>query len=64
MVAKSIAKMYTNIHKPTDYKGCLKKTRNQCQPRGYKFDHDGCAQMYSNHIVKVLLNNSPKTDFK
>ena len=24
MVAKSIAKMYTNIHKPTDY--CLSKT--------------------------------------
>ena len=24
MVAKSIAKMYTNIHKPTDY--CLKPT--------------------------------------
>ena len=32
--------------------GCLKKTRNQCQPRGYNFDHDGCAQMYSNYIVK------------
>ena len=44
--------------------GCLKKTCNQCQPRGYNFDHDGCAQMYSNYIVKVLLNNRPKTDFK
>ena len=46
------------------YMGCLKKTRNQCQPRGYNFDHDGCAQMYSNYIAKVILNNRPKTDFK
>ena len=44
--------------------GCLKKTRNQCQPRGWNFDHDGCAQMYSKYIVKVLLDNRPKTDFK
>ena len=44
--------------------GCLKKTRNQCQPRGYHFDHDGCVQMYSNYIVKFLLNNRLKTDFK
>ena len=44
--------------------GCLKKTCNQCQPRGYNFDHDGCAQMYSNYIVKILLNNILKTDFK
>ena len=43
---------------------CLKKTCNQHQPSGYNFDHDGCAQMYSNYIVKVLLNNRPKTDFK
>ena len=27
------------------YMGCLKKTCNQCQPRGYNFDHDGCAPM-------------------
>ena len=46
------------------YMGCLKKTCNQCQPRGYNFDLDGCAQMYSNYIVKVLLNNRPKADFK
>ena len=26
MVAKSIAKMYTNIHKPTDYKRRVKNT--------------------------------------
>ena len=44
--------------------GCLKKTFNQCQPRGYNFDHDGYAQIYSNYIVKVLLNNIPKTDLK
>ena len=44
--------------------GCLKKTRNQCQPRGYNFDHDRCAQMYSNYIAKILLNNRPKTNFK
>ena len=44
--------------------GCLKKTRNQCQPRGYNFDHDRCDQMYLNYIVKVLLDNRPKTDFK
>ena len=46
------------------YMGCLKKTRNQCQPRGSNFDHDGCAQMYSNCIAKDLLNNRPKTIFK
>ena len=28
------------------------------------FDHDGCAQMYSNYIAKVLLNNRPKTVLK
>ena len=32
MVAKSIAKMYTNIHKPTDYMS-LWPGRQPCRPR-------------------------------
>ena len=44
--------------------GCFKKTRSQCQSMGSDFDLDGFAQMYSNYIVKVLLDNRPKTDFK
>ena len=44
MVAKSIAKFFTNIHKPTDYYSCLKCLNILIENRRYDNNNDFSRQ--------------------
>ena len=63
MVAKSIAKMYTNIHKPTDYS--VKIIINKFQSSELGAFHFGCifcsAKVpYRRTVIKIAQHEAPE----